>query len=357
MKSVLNKFKEFIIIYDEKEKIKFANESLLKNIGYDLDEIIEKDIDFLLIDENEKSFTLKTKDEKHLKIDGNIYFEDDCYYIIGDNKDFEKSNFEKALKVEKYKNEFLANISHELKTPINIILGTMQLIKRGIDDENITYDNLKRYTEIIKQNSYRLLRLVNNVIDINRVNNGYYELNFTNQNIVKIIEDITLSVAEYMKDRDLELIFDTEHEEIILSCDPDKIERVLLNILSNAIKYTPNGGKIEVTIKKYDEKVEVSIKDNGVGIPKDKLGEIFNRFTQANNFNACDGSGIGLSLVKSILKLHGGDIKVISEVNEGSEFIFELPIKISDENLEIIKHDNTNYHIEKCNIEFADIYS
>ena len=271
----------------------------------------------------------------------------------------EKQKLEEAIQLESIRNEFFGNISHEFKTPLNIILGIVQLIDKNIDSDNITKENLLRHVNIMRQNSYRLLRLVNNLIDISRIDIGYYNLQSSNYNIVKVIEDITLSIAEYIKHKKINLLFNTDFKEIILACDPDKIERVMLNLLSNAIKYTDDGGNIQVSLNKVNNDVIISVKDSGVGIPKDKLELIFDRFGQANSIlsRRCEGSGIGLSIVKSIVEMHGGKIEVFSEVGKGTEFVFNIPIKILEEENVILTCDNKDYHIEKCNIEFSDIYS
>ena len=271
----------------------------------------------------------------------------------------EIKRLEEAIQLESIRNEFFGNISHEFKTPLNIILGIIQLIDKNIDLDNVTKENLIRHVDIMKQNSYRLLRLVNNLIDISRIDIGYYNLQPSNYNIVKVIEDITLSIAEYVKHKNIDLIFNTDLEEIILACDPDKIERVMLNLLSNAIKYTDDSGNIYVSLNKVNEDVIISVKDSGTGIPKDKLGLIFDRFGQANDIlsRRCEGSGIGLSIVKSIIEMHGGKIDVFSEIGKGTEFIFNIPIKILEEENVMLNCDNKDYHVEKCNIEFSDIYS
>ena len=271
----------------------------------------------------------------------------------------EKKKLEEAIHLESIRNEFFGNISHEFKTPLNIILGIVQLIDKNIELDNITKENLIRHVDIMKQNSYRLLRLVNNLIDISRIDIGYYNLQPSNYNIVKVIEDITLSIAEYVKHKKINLIFNTDVEEITLACDPDKIERVMLNLLSNAIKYTDDNGDIYVSLNKVNEDVVVSVKDSGVGIPNDKLELIFDRFGQANDIlsRRCEGSGIGLSIVKSIVEMHGGKIEVFSEIGKGSEFVFNIPIKILEEENVILTCDNKDNHVEKCNIEFSDIYS
>ena len=205
---------------------------------------------------------------------------------------------------------------------------------------------------------------MNNLIDINKIDSGHYKLSFSNNNIVGIIEDITMSVIPYVENKNINLIFDTDSEEIITSCDPESIERIILNLLSNAIKYTPSDiGEIIVGIKRNEDKIFISVKDNGSGISQEKIDVIFNRFEQGNDTltRNKEGSGIGLSLVKSIVELHDGSIRVESNIGKGSEFIIELPIKLcleeSGSNKTYLHNDNEEYYIEKCNVEFSDIYS
>ena len=265
---------------------------------------------------------------------------------------------EEAVKLESVKNEFLSNMSHEFRTPINIILGTMQVLNKNIENNNIEIDSLRRYSNYIKQNSYRLLRLVNNLIDINKMDVGSYKLNCYNNDIVSLVEDITLSVSDYIKGNNINLIFDTNIEEVITNCDPDKIERIMLNLLSNAIKYTNDDGLIEVKLHGEKDKVVVSVKDSGIGIPKENLDSIFDRFSQVDDSlnRICEGSGIGLSLVKNLVEMHGGNIYVNSKVNEGSEFTFSIPITLGKD-IDINSEERKLKHVERCNIEFSDIYN
>lgn len=295
------------------------------------------------------------------------YFSIEENYIIAarditNRLEIENKNkkLEQVVKLEIAKNEFFSNISHEFRTPINILLGTTQVLNKNIENNNIKLENLKKYSNYIRQNAYRLLRLVNNLIDINKMDMGAYNLRCSNQNIVNIIEDITLSVADYTKNNNINLVFDTDKEEIITYCDPDKIERIMLNILSNAIKYTPENGLIHVTINSNPEEISVLIKDSGVGIPSEKLNTVFDRFEQVDvSLNRkCEGSGIGLSIVKNLVHMHGGKIDVNSELGKGSEFIFTIPIKLREENnKENYDIDRKSKHVERCNIEFSDIYS
>ena len=323
--------------------------------NYIVEEIKHLTIRFLCKDNSYKWIELSAKYVK----DKNVFIFTGIDVTKRKEVEEEKKKLEETIQLESIRNEFFGNISHEFKTPLNIILGIVQLIDKNIELDNISKENLIRHVDIMKQNSYRLLRLVNNLIDISRIDIGYYNLQPSNYNIVKVIEDITLSIAEYVKHKKINLIFNTDVEEITLACDPDKIERVMLNLLSNAIKYTDDNGDIYVSLNKVNEDVVVSVKDSGVGIPNDKLELIFDRFGQANDIlsRRCEGSGIGLSIVKSIVEMHGGKIDVFSEIGKGSEFVFNIPIKILEEENVILTCDNKDYHVEKCNIEFSDIYS
>ena len=213
----------------------------------------------------------------------------------------------------------------------------------------------------MKQNCHRLLRLINNLIDITKIDSGYFDIDENNFDIVNIVENITLSVADYIENKGLTLIFDTFVEEKIIACDPEKIERIMLNLLSNAVKFTPVGGEILVAIKEWNrDNICISVKDTGKGIPKDKLDSIFERFVQVDKSLTRDneGSGIGLSLVKLLVELHNGTISVQSKEGEGSEFIICLPCKLVDKvNYEVTSCDSRGENIiEKISLEFADIY-
>jgi two-component system, cell cycle sensor histidine kinase PleC len=157
------------------------------------------------------------------------------------------------------------------------------------------------------------------------------------------------------------LEFDTESEEIITGVDVDKIERIILNLLSNALKFTASGGKVSVSLNTISNKVFISVKDTGLGIPTDMQKSIFERFKQIGSTltKEFEGSGIGLSLVKSFVELHNGTINVMSEVNKGSEFIIELPITLAstDSENQVVEPKIHNKIIEAINIEFSDIYS
>jgi signal transduction histidine kinase len=249
-------------------------------------------------------------------------------------------------------------MSHELKTPLNIILGAIHVIDK-LDKSNIDefYCKLNKYLGISRQNSYRLLRLINNLIDLNKIEGNHMMLIQKNGDIISTIEDITLSVVEYANIKNLKLIFDTVVEEKTMAFDHDKIERIMLNLISNAIKFTNPGGFIEVNIYEKGEKVLISVKDTGIGIPLDMQRNVFNHFVQVDSSlqRKAEGSGIGLSIVQSLVEMHGGSIAINSNYTEGSEFIIELPVTlIEQEDTTDMKSSISN--VERISIEFSDIY-
>ena len=266
-----------------------------------------------------------------------------------------------TLEYDKMRTEFFSNISHELRTPLNVILSVIQLLKLQNDMIN---NDLKgsRYLKMMQQNCFRLLRLVNNLIDITKIDAHYFQIHLQNYAIVDLIEQITMSVVEYGQQKGITILFDTDVEDKVIPCDPDQIERIILNLLSNAIKFTPSGGSIWVTIKDRKEKLMISIKDTGIGIPADKQEAIFNRFQQVEHslIRKSEGSGIGLSLVKALVEMHNGKITLHSEEGKGSEFIIELPCSTSlqmDDSSQSAYSSNYHSHVDRLNIELSDIYS
>lgn len=275
----------------------------------------------------------------------------------------EEKFLNEAINYEKMKLEFFANISHEFKTPLNILFTSIQTMEMYIKTSIIKDKSgmLQRYLKTMKQNCYRQLRLINNLIDITKLEAGFHNTNYRNVNIVEVVENITLSIVSFAEVKGVEVSFDTEEEEILIAIDEEKMERIILNLLSNAVKFTGQRDKIIVSITRDCDNVYISVKDTGVGIKEQDLPIVFSRFKQARN-NALgegQGSGIGLSLVKSFVDLHNGSIDLKSEEFKGTEFIITLPIKTIDDDLSSVESNSLisdNLNIEKINVEFSDIY-
>lgn len=276
----------------------------------------------------------------------------------------DKKNLKHAVEIESLKSEFFANLSHEFKTPLNIILSTVQLVMNYIEvnNEYPDYNMFNKCLSNIKQNSYRILKIANNLIDMSKIDGNFYSINMGNYNIVEVVENIVQSLAEYMKDNKRNIIFDTMEEEIITACDPDQIERIILNLLSNAMKFTSHGGNIYVDMEVNDRcnKVIIKISNDGEKINFEDRLRIFERFTQSESLltRRAEGTGIGLTLVKSLVKLHHGEVYVNTEFEEGTQFCIELPIrKIKNFKNNNVREKSIVSKVEKFNIEFSDIYN
>ncbi|SDJ97373.1 sensor histidine kinase [Natronincola ferrireducens] len=273
---------------------------------------------------------------------------------------YKQQQLKESIEYDKLKTEFFSNLSHEMRTPLNVIFGTVQLLDLQFQAHDPS-KKMQKQMKVLKQNCYRMLKLINNLLDITKIDAGYFETGFENCNIVSIIEDITDSVIPYGENKGITFLFDTDIEEKIMAVDINGIERIMLNLLSNAIKFTDAGGSVNVNIYDKTEKIVIVIKDTGSGIPPDKLPFVFDRFRQANESlkKNHQGTGIGLSLVESLVKIHDGDIRVESEVDKGTSVFIELPVTLQ-KNLEETTaslEDIEENLVEKINIEFSDIYT
>ena len=264
--------------------------------------------------------------------------------------------------LQKNKTEFFANLSHELRTPLNIIFSSLQVLnlKAEAIKEVSQKDSILKYTNIAMQNTYRLLKLVNNLIDSNKITSGYFDYNPQNYDIIFFIESICQSIVEFAKSKGIEVIFDTEVEERVISFDLDKMERIILNILSNSIKFSGEDGKIKIYIREIQDMIQIKISDTGIGIPKDKLDYIFDRFKQVDNHcvRKGEGSGIGLYLVKSLVDMHNGNVCVESELGKGTIFTINIPNVVEEEKSvwTILDKNLQGSYIEKIKVDFSDIY-
>ncbi|MDV8116333.1 sensor histidine kinase [Paraclostridium bifermentans] len=316
-----------------------------------LDENKSIDIFEHIINEKKVSVNIKSSNSNFELISTNLYDNNYVIWFVDKNEQIEHEINNKI------RGDFFANLSHELRTPLNIIFSSLQVLdlKLKKEDQSIT-----KYINMATQNTYRLLKLVNNLIDSNKITAGYFEYNPQNYDIVYFVESICQSIVDFAKQKNIEVIFDTDVEEKIISFDLDKMERIILNILSNSIKFTKEQGKIEIYIRESNEMLEIEISDDGIGIPQNKLNSIFERFKQVENntIRSGEGSGIGLYLVKSLVDMHGGDIAVESELGSGTTFKISIPAELEEEyECNIIEKNLQNSYIEKIKVEFSDIYA
>jgi len=273
-----------------------------------------------------------------------------------------KAEHEKLKAAEKtlaMKDEFISLISHEFKTPLNVIYSAIQLIEYVYIND--IPDKVKGLMKNIKQNTFRQLRLVNNLLDITRLNSGQFKLNIKNIDIVSLTRQISQSVRLYSDQKYIKLLFKSTLDCKNIATDDEKLERIILNLLSNAIKFTDKGGTITVSLceNEDDNIILLEVSDTGMGIPKDKQELIFERFGQvdSNLSRHAEGTGIGLSLVKKLIDVLNGKIELKSELGNGSTFRITLPINpCIDKEEDEAFFNGDNRLVNALHVEFSDIY-
>lgn len=233
---------------------------------------------------------------------------------------------EKAEEVNQIKLRFFTNISHEFRTPLSLLLGPLDNMLVEQPNEK----NRKRLT-LMRQNAERLLRLINQIIDFRKIENQKMDINMERGELISFSHNIFNSFAELAEKKNISLIFRTSVATIDTLFDLDKMDKILFNLLSNALKFTPESGKITLSISCDRDEIEISVKDSGIGIPEKDIFHIFDRFYQVKEHYSVtsSSSGIGLTLVKEFVELHGGDLQVRSIENEGSCFTIILPYHTS----------------------------
>jgi signal transduction histidine kinase/ligand-binding sensor domain-containing protein/DNA-binding response OmpR family regulator len=239
--------------------------------------------------------------------------------------DYEMSRFEteKMHEVDEMKNRFFANISHEFRTPLTLILGISKKILHKAKDQVFKDD-----IGIIKRNANRLHGLVNQLLDLSKLESGNMTLQTSLISIIPLLKGLVLSFASFAERKRITLKFNSVEEDIIVYIDKDKIEKIVTNLLSNAFKFTPQGGKIEFHVIKLDENIEITVSDTGIGITPERIDKIFDRFYQVDSSHTREheGTGLGLALTKELVELHKGKIRVESSEGKGSTFTITLPL-------------------------------
>ncbi|MCH9030614.1 MAG: hypothetical protein IH819_13665, partial [Bacteroidetes bacterium] len=238
-------------------------------------------------------------------------------------KTIEKQSNE-LLALDKMKSRFFANISHEFRTPLTLIIGPAKDIMENFDDRK----KVKQSASLIKRNASRLYGLVNQLLDLSKLEAGRMTLETREQNIIPLLKGLVLSFTSMAERKKITLKFNTIEENLNVYIDKDKVEKIVNNLLSNAFKFTPEGGNIDFTVEKLIKEAEIRITDNGVGIPKDRIDKIFDRFFQVDGSHTrvSEGTGIGLALTKELVELHKGKIKVESKEGEGTTLTVQIPL-------------------------------
>lgn len=342
-KGFLEKLPNPIVIINNKSRIIYCNPQFLNEIKKNnLRQVVNKKInnyvDFkynlneILKDQDisPKTFNIKINNKKM-----------EARFLITNNEESEniilfkdlteevklseiREEFENIKIKEEIKKNFLSNISHDLKIPVNVIYSAIQLEKILIDNNDI--GKIKMYNEISKENCFILTKFTNNIIDLSKIDSENLEVNLILDNIVEFVEDYIYSLSPYINNSGIEITFDTDEEEIYIFFDKEMMQRVILNLISNSIKFTKSQGVISINMKNFKNYVEIEINDNGIGMSKEFVSKAFKKYEMENRADSSNlkGFGVGLFVVYNLIKAQNGSIDIISEVGQGATFIIKL---------------------------------
>lgn len=261
---------------------------------------------------------------------------------------------EKLVELDKMKSHFFANISHEFRTPLTLIMGLLNQQLSGCGDKE-----QKEEIHIMLRSSRRLLNLINQLLDLAKLESGKLNIKVLKRNIIPFLKGLAGTFESAVIQKKLELTFSAEKEDILLYFDREKLEKAVSNLLTNALKFTPAGGKVSVSASKHPEKkgnfpsgyVKIEVRDTGIGIPENQIPFIYDRFFQVNGSSPQghrhQGTGIGLAIAKELVELHHGEIGVISSEGKGTVFTIRLPL--GKENFaadEIVMEEPPPPHVE-----------
>lgn len=235
-----------------------------------------------------------------------------------------KEQNEKILEADKVKSEFLANVSHELRTPLNAILGFSEILSEGLyGDLN---EKQKEYISDIRVSGIHLLGIINEILDISKIEAKAVKIIRSDFNIMRALTEVANILKPLANKKEIRIIIDCE-KDFEINADYQKIQQVLYNLVNNAIKFSPEKEEVEIIAEEHKKSYVIKVRDKGIGIDKKYHGKIFAKFVQLDSaYTKKESStGLGLTITKELVELHGGKISILSEVNKGSTFIVELP--------------------------------
>jgi signal transduction histidine kinase/DNA-binding response OmpR family regulator/ligand-binding sensor domain-containing protein len=253
------------------------------------------------------------------------------FYRFQLNHKLEKQEAIRIKELDQLKTKMYTNITHDFRTPLTVMLGMNDAVKDYAFEGNM--EKLDNANEMIDRNGKNLLGLINQMLELSKLESGKLDIHNQQEDIISYLKYRLEPFQSYAKEKEIQFTFSSDEDQIVMDFDREKISHIVRNIVSNAIKFTPEKGKINVNVRKhFSEKqnpfLELQVKDDGIGIESDKIENIFDRFYMVEDTvtKKGEGSGIGLSLVKELIKLLTGSIDVKSEINQGTEFIIHLPI-------------------------------
>jgi PAS domain S-box-containing protein len=271
------------------------------------------------------------KNTKKIFIEGNQYILEN-FQDISERKESEEAILNAKITAEeanRTKSEFLATMSHELRTPLNAVIGYSDLLLEDTFGEPNAQQ--RRSLEHISNSGKHLLNLINDILDISKVESGKMELNYEEFRIKDIFANVLNIVSPLARKKNIEVEISIASENLSLNADRIRFKQILFNLASNAVKFTPEGGHVMLEAHEKDGKGVFSVSDTGIGISSENIGKLFLPFQQIDSTisRMHNGTGLGLSLVKKFIEMHGGDISVESETDKGSQFTFIIPLDVA----------------------------
>ncbi len=237
-----------------------------------------------------------------------------------------KRSLDRLVEHDRMKTEFFSNVSHELRTPLTMILTP---VDRLLEGRGALSADAAAMLEMVRLNGYRLLDLINRLLDFSKLEAGQMKLQLSAVDVNELVRTLTTAATPLAQQRNIELAVDCDPAIVAFGADEEKVETVIANLISNAMKFTPHGGRIQVETHAAPDRIWVSVADTGIGIDESQRERIFQRFVQVDGSSSREfsGTGLGLSLAQGLVQLHGGDIHVASALGLGSRFWFDLPIR------------------------------
>jgi PAS domain S-box-containing protein len=342
-RSIIDSSFDPIITINSKNEITSWNKGAEIIFGFSAMEVLGSKLNNLFLNENDSfisgimatvakegfarncvtEFKTKMKDITFVNITASRIDEDNIALIIRD--------ITKEKRIDQMKSDFVSNVSHELRTPLTSIKGAIDLILSGA--EGPISDSQKEFLNICKNNSLRLIRLISDLLDLSKIEAGKIKMNMKNNDLTKTLKETIAEFRAMAEKQRINLLFEGP-DQLYLPYDEDRVKQVVVNLLGNAFKFTPENGTVRLILMEKDNEISVSIIDSGMGIAKEHFDMIFEKFEQVDTSSTRvkGGSGLGLAIAKSIVESHKGRIWVESEVGKGSSFSFSLPKSLIDLN-------------------------
>jgi signal transduction histidine kinase len=230
----------------------------------------------------------------------------------------------KEREIDQMKTDFVSSVSHELKTPLTSIKAFTTTI---LSDLNMTDKTRRQFLGIIDEESNRLAELIEDLLEMSRIESGSLQVSMELVDISDVFNQTAISLEALAAKENIKLVKNIPENLPLLAADPGKLRSVITNLVSNAAKFTPDGGRVDIKARQTEDELKVTVSDTGMGIPQEDLPKIFDRFYRVNRpGKEIQGTGLGLAIVKKIVEMHNGRIEVRSKVNEGTTFTIYLPL-------------------------------